>query len=193
MKVYFALNGAVHDVAVAEWGCKRYYDYVRPISSIRYMAGRGQSTDPGGPSYDPMGIALVPGLVEVITAESSAPGERHAHLSANVGDIAIRTWIGEPRRSGHAIPGVGWILAETWFPTSGTHSSRRLFAGYVSDHSGFSRAAAEVLTLTTGSPFFPGGMGTFTAPQNEYLHPNSVPRPTSSSSGARITRRRPGF
>ena len=30
------------------------------------------------------------------------------------------------------------------------------FAGYISGHSTFSRAAAEVLTLLTGDPFFPG-------------------------------------
>jgi membrane-associated phospholipid phosphatase len=32
------------------------------------------------------------------------------------------------------------------------------FAGYVSGHSTFSRAAAEVLTAATGSPYFPGGL-----------------------------------
>src|SRR5204863_6563101 len=30
-------------------------------------------------------------------------------------------------------------------------------------HSTFSRSAAEVLTAITGSPFFPGGLGTYTA------------------------------
>ena len=37
-------------------------------------------------------------------------------------------------------------------------SSRPAFAGYVSGHSTFSRAAAEVLTAFTGDPFFPGGL-----------------------------------
>jgi hypothetical protein len=32
------------------------------------------------------------------------------------------------------------------------------FAGYVSGHSTFSRAAAEVLTAFTGSSYFPGGL-----------------------------------
>jgi PAP2 superfamily len=32
------------------------------------------------------------------------------------------------------------------------------FPGYVSGHSTFSRAAAEVLTGFTGSPYFPGGL-----------------------------------
>ena len=43
------------------------------------------------------------------------------------------------------------------------------FAGYVSGHSTFSRAAAEVLTLLTGDEFFPGGMGTFDVAQNDFL------------------------
>ena len=43
------------------------------------------------------------------------------------------------------------------------------FAGYVSGHSTYSRAAAEVLTLLTGDPFFPGGMGEFRIPANDYL------------------------
>ena len=32
VKVYFALNGAVHDAAIAAWGLKAYYDSARPIS-----------------------------------------------------------------------------------------------------------------------------------------------------------------
>ena len=47
MKTYFALNGAVHDAAIAAWGLKGFYDSVRPISMIRYMGGKGQSSDPG--------------------------------------------------------------------------------------------------------------------------------------------------
>ncbi|CAN0518469.1 unnamed protein product, partial [Scytosiphon promiscuus] len=41
--------------------------------------------------------------------------------------------------------------------------------GYISGHSTFSRAAAEVLTLLTGDRFFPGGMGEFRAKKNEFL------------------------
>ena len=35
VKLYLALNGAVHDGAIAAWGLKGYYDSVRPISMIR--------------------------------------------------------------------------------------------------------------------------------------------------------------
>ncbi len=55
VKLYLAVNGAVHDAAIAAWGLKGHYDSVRPISMIRYLAGRGQSSDPSLPSYDPDG------------------------------------------------------------------------------------------------------------------------------------------
>ena len=43
------------------------------------------------------------------------------------------------------------------------------FAGFVSGHSTYSRAAAEVMTLITGNEFFPGGMGEFIAKKDEFL------------------------
>lgn len=74
VKLYLALNGAVHDAAITSWGLKRKYDSVRPISMIRYLGAHGQSSDPDSPSYDPLGLPLVPGLIEIITPASSAPG-----------------------------------------------------------------------------------------------------------------------
>jgi hypothetical protein len=139
------------------------------------MADRGQRSDPNGPSYHPEGLELVPGLVEVITEESVQPGERHAHIAGfnnfNVGKIAVRAWrgpdfIGDPETT---TAGVGWILAATWWPYQRPTFVTPPFAGYVSGHSTFSRAAAEVLTLFTGDPFFPGGYGEFFAPRDEFL------------------------
>jgi hypothetical protein len=80
VKVYLALNGAVHDAAIGAWSTKHYYDSSRPISLIRYMGGLGQSSDPGGPSYHPDGLPLVPDLIEVITAATTGPGGKHEHL-----------------------------------------------------------------------------------------------------------------
>jgi hypothetical protein len=37
VKMFFALNAALHDVSVAVWDAKRTYDYIRPISAIRYF------------------------------------------------------------------------------------------------------------------------------------------------------------
>jgi hypothetical protein len=158
VKLYFALNGAVHDAAVAAWGAKNYYDSSRPISMIRYMGGKGQSSDPSGPAYDPDGLPLVPGVVEVVTRASSAPGERHAKLADYVGEIAIRAWSGPPEEPAGAPRGVHWIRAVEWVPYQLPTFVTPAFPGYISGHSTFSRAAAEVLTGFTGSSYFPGGL-----------------------------------
>lgn len=168
VKLYLALNGSLHDSAITAWGCKRVYDYIRPISSIRYMGGLGQSTNPSGPSYNPSGLPLTPNLIEVVTASSSLPGERHEHLAGDIGKVAIYAW--SPNETSGQLGGVGWMLAEDWFPYQRATFVTPAFPGYVSGHSTFSRAAAEVLTYFTGTKYFPGGMGTFLAKQNEYLH-----------------------
>lgn len=170
VKLYFALNGAVHDAAIAAWGLKGHYDSVRPISMIRYMGGRGQSSDPSGPAYDPEGLPLVPGLIEVVTAESSAAGERHEALADHVGEVAIWAWRGFPADPATQTSGVGWIRAAEWVPYQRSTFVTPAFAGYVSGHSTFSRAAAEVLTAFTGGEYFPGGLSEWTTRAGGLLH-----------------------
>ncbi|NNF43538.1 MAG: vanadium-dependent haloperoxidase [Phycisphaerales bacterium] len=171
VKTYLAMGGAMHDVAIASWGVKGWYDYLRPISAIRWMADQGQSSDPDGPSYDPAGVRLHDGLIEVVTVESSLPGERHEHLIDHVGKIAIFAWRGHTEITDPDVDtaGVGWILAENWWPYQRPTFVTPPFAGYVSGHSTYSRAAAELMTLITGSPYFPGGLGEFPCPQNDFL------------------------
>ena len=162
VKLYLALNGAVHDAAIAAWGLKGDYDSVRPISMIRYMGGLGQSSDPAGPSYNKEGLPLVPGLIEVVTSESSAPGQRHSDLAGHVGEIAIRAWAGNPINPKTQIGGVKWILAANWVPYQLATFVTPAFPAWVSGHSTFSRAAAEVLVGFTGSEYFPGGVSGYT-------------------------------
>ncbi len=164
IKMYFALNGALHDAAVAAWGAKGHYDYVRPITVIRYMGGLGQSSDPGLDSYHKDGLPLEEDLIELITEESVEPGERHHHLADHVGEIAIWAWAGNPEDPETGVGGVNWIRAVEWVPYQLSTFVTPAFAGYVSGHSAFSRAGAEVLTGMTGSPYFPGGLGTWTIP-----------------------------
>jgi hypothetical protein len=151
VKLLFALNGALHDAAVAAWGVKAHYDSARPISMVRHLGANGQSTDPDGPAYHPEGLPLAPGLVEVVTRSSSRPGARHAALAGHVGEVAVKGWLGPER-------GVGWTRAVDWVPYQRPTFVTPAFAGYVSGHSTFSRAAGEVLTAFTGSEFFPGGL-----------------------------------
>jgi hypothetical protein len=167
--VYLALNGALHDAAIAAWGLKREHLGARPIAWIRYQAMLGQSSDPGGPSYHPDGLPLEDGLVEVVTEASSAPGERHAHLRHFVGEIAIWTWRGEPGDRAGDVGGHAWVRGVEWIPYQRRNFVTPAFPGYISGHSTFSRSGAEVLAGLTGSPYFPGGLGEFVAPANGYL------------------------
>lgn len=168
VKLYLALSGATHNAACAAWSLKRFYEGVRPITMIRYMGSKGQSSDPEGPSYHPEGLLLEPGVVEVITAESSAPGQRHAEVGF-IGEIAVKSWPGEPAVTASEVSAVRWNRAVDWVPYQRKTFNTPAFPGYISGHSTFSRAAAEVLAAFTGTPFFPGGLGTFTAAAGSYL------------------------
>ncbi len=167
VKVYLALNAASHDAAVATWDLKTQVDYVRPITMIRYMGGLGQSSDATLPSYNPHGLTLEAGLVELVTAQTAAVGGKHEGLE--VGSIAIFAWRGHPDMPSDQPNGVGWIAAEDWVPFQAQNFVTPPFPGYVSGHSTFSRAMAEVLAGITGSPFFPGGFGQFLFEQNQGL------------------------
>lgn len=166
---YVALNGALHDAAIAAWELKRAHESSRPITLIRWMAAQGQSSDPGGASYHPDGLPLVDDLIEVVTQESSAPGQRHAHLAAYRGEVVIRSWPGAPGNVEQDSSAATWIRGVMWIPYQPADFISPAFPGYVSGHSTFSRAAAEVLTELTGSAFFPGGMAEFVARDGEYL------------------------
>ena len=97
--MFFALGNALLDASISVWDAKTAYDYVRPVSAIRFLwAGRTIAAW-GGPGQ---GTRLIPGE-------------------------SFQSYIATPA-----------------------------FAEYTSGHSGFSAAAAEVLTLFTGSPLFGG-------------------------------------
>ena len=166
VKVYLALNGAVHDAAIAAWGLKGRYDGVRPISMIRYMASLGQSSDPSGAAYNKEGLPLVPGLIELIT--DTRIGAPMAGLAGHEGEIAVRAWQGNPADPKTQNAPVTWILGTAWIPYQLPTFVTPSFQGYISGHSTFSRAAAEVLTGITGSEYFPGGVSEWTVKRGSF-------------------------
>jgi hypothetical protein len=131
VKLYLALNGALHDAAITAWEIKRKTESARPISLVRYMATR-----------DPRGLPMIPGLIE----RRSVAGQMQ---------VQVRSW--------HYSQGMTWATADSWVPYQSDNFVTPAFPGFVSGHSTFSRAAAEVLTDLTGSAFFPGGLAEFVA------------------------------
>ncbi|MEZ6244078.1 MAG: vanadium-dependent haloperoxidase [Phycisphaerales bacterium] len=171
VKAYLVMGGAMHDIAITCWGTKGWYDFIRPVCAIRYMADRGQSTDPFQNHYNPLGLDLIPGFIELVTPETTMPGGKHEHLAGSEGKIAVKSWRGPDYVDDPEVDdaGVGWILAENWWPYQRPNFVSPPFPGYYSGHSTYSRCAADVMGMITGSPWFPGGLGEFEAPQNEFL------------------------
>jgi hypothetical protein len=153
VKSYFTLGGGMHDAAIAAWGVKGWYDFVRPITAIRAM--------------DTSNVKLEPGFIEKVEAGDPLAGDG----GVNIGKIKIRAWrgptvINDPESE---TAGVDWILAENWWPYQRPTFVTPPFAGYVSGHSTYSRTGADILTAITGDPYFPGGLGEFKTLQNEFL------------------------
>lgn len=156
VKTYLAIGAGVHDAAIACWSTKGYYDYVRPIMSIRYMADHGQCSDPLLPNYHPAGFPIIPGYIELIAEGDELAGDENE----NVGKVKLYTWKGPEPSTGEN--GVGWKLAEEWWTYQKNTFVTPPFPAYYSGHSTYSRTCAEILTLLTGDEYFPGGMGEFT-------------------------------
>ncbi|NES03976.1 MAG: calcium-binding protein [Okeania sp. SIO2F4] len=114
VKLFFNLGNAVFDASIAAWDAKTFYDYARPVRTVRELGELG--------------------LI----------GEFNPEL----GGFAIDAWAG---------PGEGTqtILATDFltYQTPGSDPSPP-FAEYVSGHSTFSAAGAEILERFTGSDDF---------------------------------------
>src|SRR5262249_17671158 len=119
------------------------------------------------------GIPLMPGYIELVQ-----PGDPLAGVNnVNVNKIKLWAWRGTKYVLNPAVntAGVGWILADEWVPYQRPTFVTPPFPGFISGHSTFSRASAEVLKMFTGDEFFPGGMGEFLARRDTFLQTERGP------------------
>ena len=125
---YFTLGGAMHDAAISAWSIKGWYDYIRPISAIRYMGDKGQSSEPDAEDYDPHGITLRPGFIERVEEGDPLAGDNNEHL----GKIKVKSWRGHDfiEDAETDVAGVGWILSENWWPYQRPSFVTPPFAGF---------------------------------------------------------------
>lgn len=164
IKTYFALNAALHDAAISAWEIKRAYLSARPITLIRYRAALGQSSNPSGASYNINGLPLIPGLIEVATAQAIEAGRYGDAADVEPGKVMIKGYEPAVANGGLVMPeAFRWVRGDRWSPYQPANFVTPAFPGLVSGHSTFSRAAAEVLSKATGSIYFPGGVHTFKA------------------------------
>ena len=167
IKSYLLMTGTLHDAAIACWSIKNHYDYVRPITAIRFLGSLGQSSDPSLPNFNEFGMKLIKGSVELIKKKDPLVGKNNENLNK----LKIYSWKGPDAVNNpyEDTAGAGWILAENWWPYQRYTFATPPFAGYTSGHSTFSIAGAEILNYLTGSPYFPGGLETYKTIKNEFL------------------------
>lgn len=134
VKLYFALGGAMHDTAIAVWDVKRHYDWVRPITAIRWLGQYNQ-------------LPLRAGVVELIGEDDPLAGPEGEY----VGRVKIKAWRGP-------YAGVGWILPENWMPYQHPAFVTPPFPGYTSGHAAFGWSFKEVMEAYTEDAFVPGGL-----------------------------------
>jgi hypothetical protein len=91
-----------------------------------------------------------------------------AALAGHEGEIAVRAWPGTPADPQTQTSAVRWILGTAWVPYQLPTFVTPSFQGYISGHSTFSRAAAEVLVGITGSEYFPGGLSSWTVAKGSF-------------------------
>jgi hypothetical protein len=151
VKLYFALGGAMHDTAIAVWDVKRHYDWVRPITAIRWL---GQNSL----------LPLRDGVVEAIGEDDSLAGPN----GENVGRQKLKAWLGP-------FAGVGWILPEHWMPYQHPTFVSPPFAGYTSGHAAFGWSFKEVMEAYTEDSFVPGGLMEWEVTTLPFDNPTSEP------------------
>ncbi|MEB3881985.1 DUF6851 domain-containing protein [Lyngbya sp. CCY1209] len=133
VKLFLNLGNAVFDAGIATWEAKVYYDYARPVRTVRELGELG--------------------LI----------GE----FDSELGGFAIEAWGGPGE-------GIQTILATDFltYQTPGSDPSPP-FAEYVSGHSTFSAAGAEILRRFTGGDDF-GAAVTF-EPEESRFEPGMTP------------------
>jgi PAP2 superfamily len=117
VKMFFALGNALLDVSIAVWECKRFFDFARPVTAIRFLYG-------GKP---------------------------------------VRAWTG---------PGLGTRLIDGHQFRS--YIATPPFAEYVSGHSAFSAASAEILASFTGRDSL--GLSVTFPPGSSTIEPGITPK-----------------
>ena len=159
IRSYFLMGGAMHDAAISAWSIKGYYDYVRPVSVIRYFSDIDFQSQNS--------FTLIDNFIELVDYNDSL----YLFDKNNLGKIKLFTWRGfsNPYEETNSEKGSGWVLAENWWPYQRPSFVTPPFAGYVSGHSTFSTAAATILESLTGSEYFPGGIGEFNIEKNNFL------------------------
>jgi PAP2 superfamily len=118
VRLFFLLNNALFDTSVAVWECKRFYDYVRPVTALRYLFS-GQTVEAwGGPFLGTraidgkdwlpyqIGTFLTPPFAEYPSGHSGFSAAAAEILKRFTGSDAFGGWVVLGRGSSRVEPGL---------------------------------------------------------------------------------------
>lgn len=138
VKLFFALSNAVLDASIAVWKWKVYYDYVRPVTAIRFLFGGQPVRAWAGPF---LGTQLIPGDTwqsYIPTPPFAEHVSGHSTFSASAAEI-LRSFTGGDRLDAQAtIPAGASPIEPGVVPRADVVLSWRTFSE-AADEAGLSR------------------------------------------------------
>ena len=142
VKMLFALNNALLDAGIASWDAKRHYDYVRPITAVRYLKkgkkirawagpGQGSRVIDGGDwrPYQPI-TAITPPFSEYTSG--------HSTYSAAAAEVLKRFTGNDAFNASHTVRAGSSLVEPEFAPSRDVILSWRTFSG-AADEAGISR------------------------------------------------------
>ena len=99
VKVHLALNGAVHDAAIAAWGAQAQVPR-HPAHLPGRALGLGRSSVQGAPALQTRTACRSSPAHRLVRPSRRPPGSATPTWPATVGGVAVRSWLRRARRSG---------------------------------------------------------------------------------------------
>jgi hypothetical protein len=111
VRMFFVLGNALLDASIAVWDAKGFYDYVRPITAVRYLFAGQMITAWAGPG---LGVREVPGerfIPYIPTPPFPDYTSGHSAFSAAAARV-LQRFTGNPHFGGSAIVTAGSSFVE---------------------------------------------------------------------------------
>ena len=161
VQMFFALGNAMLDASIAVWDCKVFFDYVRPVTAIRFLYGGKPVRAWAGPS---LGTRLIDGLqfrsyiptppfAEYVSGHSTFSAAGAEILAAFTGGDTLGLSVTFPAGSSFIEPGLtpAQPVMLTWHTFSEAAAEAALSRRYGGIHFESGDLAARVLGRRVGS------------------------------------------
>ena len=142
VQMYFVLNAALHDASVAMWEAKRTYDYIRPVSAIRYFYQGKTVQGWGGPGQGTVSLDGATWLSFIPTPPHPEYPSGHSGYSNAAAEV-LRRFTGSDAYVKSVTFTAGTSVLEPGAPQNDTTLKWQTFSE-VAEDAGFSRQVGGI-------------------------------------------------